>query len=84
MSRIFVIGNSHLRSLNNNLITRFFIGPGFDRKLKFYLCINDLVPIICKAGTMIIFDTNTIHCGGDNFKENKYRQVMRLYLRKKV
>lgn len=101
-----------------------------DRKLKFYLCINDLgldngcfkalpnsreisqnkrqnscrlnhfdpngkffngtiiekdklTPIICKAGTMIIFDTNTIHCGGDNFKDNKYRQVMRLHLRKK-
>ena len=34
MSRIFVIGNSHLRSLNNNnLITRFFIGPGSNYSL---------------------------------------------------
>lgn len=111
----------------NNVYPHF----DYDRKLKFYLCINDLgldngcfkilpnsrtisqnkrqsncrlnqfdtrgkffngtiiekdelIPIICKAGTMIIFDTNTIHCGGDNFKENEYRQVMRLHLKKIV
>lgn len=34
MARIFIIGHSHLRSLNNNnLITRFFIGPGSNYNL---------------------------------------------------
>ena len=102
----------------------------FDRKLKFYLCVNDmnktngcfkalagknslveekrkinrrnniftpghklyngteikleeLIPIECKGGDLIIFDTNCIHAGGDNFEEGKYRKVIRLHLSNK-
>ena len=99
----------------------------YDRKLKFYICVNDmnitngcfkalpekmslvnekrkinrrhniftpghklyngteikidqLIPIECKGGDLIIFDTNCIHAGGDKFEEGKYRKVIRLHL----
>lgn len=99
----------------------------YDRKLKFYLCVNDmnktngcfkvlpnkmdlveekrkinrrnniftpdhkfyngteikieeLIPLECKGGDLIIFDTNCIHAGGDSFEEEKYRKVIRLHL----
>jgi len=102
----------------------------YDRKLKFYLCVNDmnktngcfkvlpnkmnlveekrkinrrnniftpdhtfyngteikieeLIPIECQGGDLIIFDTNCIHAGGDSFEEGKYRKVIRLHLSKK-
>ena len=101
----------------------------YDRKLKFYLCVNDmnktngcfkvlpkkmdlveekrkinrrnniftpdhkfyngteikieeLIPLECKGGDLIIFDTNCIHAGGDSFEEEKYRKVIRLHLSK--
>jgi len=112
--------------LSNNTYPHF----DYDRKLKFYLCVNDmnksngcfkalpgkmklvdtkrkinrrnniftpghrlyngteikieeLIHIECKGGDLIIFDTNCIHAGGDNFEEGKYRKVIRLHLSKK-
>jgi|UniRef100_A0A6C0C0H4 ectoine hydroxylase-related dioxygenase (phytanoyl-CoA dioxygenase family) len=101
----------------------------YDRKLKFYICVNDmnisngcfkafpgqlslvnekrkinrrnniftpdhkfyngteikieeLIPIECKGGDLIIFDTNCIHAGGDKFENGKYRKVIRFHLSK--
>ena len=42
---------------------------------------DKLIPIISNPGDLIIFDTNCIHCGGDNFKNNKYRKVIRLHIK---
>ena len=103
----------------------------YDRKLKFYICVNDmnisngcfkalpgkmslveekrkinrrnniftlghklyngteikleeLIPIECNKGDLIIFDTNCIHAGGDKFENGKYRKVLRLHLSKKL
>jgi len=113
--------------LSNNTYPHF----DYDRKLKFYLCVNDmnksngcfkalpgkmnlvdtkrkinrrnniftpghrlyneteikieeLIPIECKGGDLIIFDTNCIHAGGDNFEKGKYRKVIRLHLSQKL
>lgn len=44
--------------------------------------VDDMIPIIAKAGTLIIFDTNLIHCGGDNFEKGLYRKVIRLHVQK--
>jgi ectoine hydroxylase-related dioxygenase (phytanoyl-CoA dioxygenase family) len=41
---------------------------------------NELIPIVAEAGDLIIFDTNCIHAGGDNFEEGKFRKVIRLHL----
>jgi len=101
----------------------------YDRKLKFYICVNDmnttngcfkalpgktslveekrkinrrnniftlghklyngteikieeLIPIECNGGDLIIFDTNCIHAGGDKFENDKCRKVIRLHLSK--
>ena len=120
---IFIHKDYETLNTNNNY-------PHFDkdRKLKFYLCINDmnttngcfkvlpnslkivenilntignkknifnknhnnfngmsleiekLVPLEANAGDLIIFDTNCIHAGGDNFQDGKYRKVIRLHL----
>ena len=42
---------------------------------------EELIPIIANAGDLIIFDTNCIHCGGDNFKDGKHRKVIRLHIK---
>ncbi len=112
--------------LSNNTYPHF----DYNRKLKFYLCVNDmnksngcfkalpgkmklvdtkrkinrrnniftpghrlyngteikieeLIPIECKGGDLIIFDTNCIHAGGVQFENGKYRKVIRLHLSKK-
>lgn len=111
--------------LNTNNVYPHF---DYDRKLKFYLCINDmdttngcfkvlpnsvnmvseirnngnrrnnifnenhqlytgrqhidiskLTPLEAKAGDLIIFDTNCIHAGGDNFEDGKFRKIIRLH-----
>lgn len=46
--------------------------------------LNELIPIECDAGDLIIFDTNCIHAGGDNFEKGKFRKVIRLHLSKKI
>jgi hypothetical protein len=108
----------------NNVFPHF----DFDRKLKFYICVNDMnlengcfkicpersdlveglrkkdrsknvfspdhsnfcgieikreemTPLIANAGDLIIFDTNLIHCGGDNFEDGKSRKVIRLHIK---
>lgn len=43
--------------------------------------ISDMIPVIAKAGDLIIFDTNCIHAGGDAFQQGKSRKVMRLHLK---
>lgn len=116
-----------LENLNTNNTYPHF---DFDRKLKFYICVNDmnisngcfkalpgkmslveekrkinrrnniftlghklyngteikieeLIPIECNGGDLIIFDTNCIHAGGDKFENSNYRKVLRLHLSKK-
>ena len=116
------------KNLNSNNTYPHF---DYDRKLKFYLCVNDmnktngcfkvlpkkmdlveekrkinrrnniftpdhklyngteikieeLIPLECKGGDLIIFDTNCIHAGGDSFEQEKYRKVIRLHLSKKI
>jgi len=113
--------------LSNNTYPHF----DYNRKLKFYLCVNDmnksngcfkalpskmklvdakrkinrrnniftpghrlyngteikieeLIPIECKGGDLIIFDTNCIHAGGVQFENGKYRKVIRLHLSKVI
>lgn len=46
--------------------------------------IDQLIPLECQGGDLIIFDTNCIHAGGDQFENNKYRKVIRLHLSKKL
>jgi ectoine hydroxylase-related dioxygenase (phytanoyl-CoA dioxygenase family) len=43
---------------------------------------DQLVPIIANSGDLIIFDTNCIHCGGDDYKNGKDRKVIRLHIKK--
>ena len=54
---------------------------------KFYngteIKMEELIPIECQGGDLIIFDTNCIHAGGDSFEEGKYRKVIRLHISKK-
>jgi len=42
--------------------------------------INEMKPLIAKAGDLIIFDTNCIHAGGDHFELNKCRKIIRLHM----
>ena len=42
--------------------------------------IESMLNVECKAGDMIIFDTNCIHAGGSRFENNKYRRVIRLHV----
>ena len=39
-----------------------------------------MIPVECKAGSLIIFDTNCIHSGGTHFEDNKERRVVRLHI----
>ena len=42
--------------------------------------IDSMLDVECNAGDMIIFDTNCIHAGGNNFQKGKYRRVIRLHI----
>jgi len=59
----------------NNIFT-----PGHKLYNGTEIKLKELTPIECDAGDLIIFDTNCIHAGGDNFEEGKYRKVIRLHL----
>ena len=39
-----------------------------------------MIPVECKAGSLIFFDTNCIHSGGTHFEDNKERRVVRLHI----
>ena len=41
---------------------------------------EEMIPVECKAGSLIIFDTNCIHSGGTYFEDNKERRVVRLHI----
>ena len=64
-----------LRNKRNNIFNKnhkLFTGTHIE--------INEMTPLIAKAGDLIIFDTNCIHAGGDNFESDKYRKVIRLHM----
>ena len=77
-NKMNLVEKKRIINRRNNIFT-----PGH----KFYngteIKIEELIPIECQGGDLIIFDTNCIHAGGDQFENNKYRKVIRLHLSKK-
>ena len=66
---------------NNAFLNNFT--KGHERYNGTEIKIEELIPIECKAGDLIIFDTNCIHAGGDKFEEGKCRKVIRLHINNK-
>lgn len=44
-----------------------------------HIDLDKMTPVTAKAGDLIIFDTNCIHMGGNNFSNGRFRKVARLH-----
>lgn len=69
----------------------FYVVPGSHQKpyvLDQEYCKANAVPIVCPAGSILVFDSTTWHCGGPNYSEHDWygmnHQFTRSYIKQQI